>query len=142
VPNFLPREIHQKQKPFRQVVRKVTTENGNEINVEKNMYVKTTILDYDVSRLTELYALALTLKKFYPIIDFTGHRREQSDMLTFIAGLEQDMKMNIIKKRRNALAKRQGWGTLNKYTVEGVGTATGGTRKRRSQKKRRQSRKS
>jgi serine/threonine protein kinase len=142
VPNFLPHQIHQKQKPFMQVVRKVTTENGNEMNVEKNLYVKTTIVDYHVSRLTELYALALTLKKFYPIIDFTGHRKDESDMLTFIAGIEQDMKMHIIKRRRNALAKRQGWGTLNKYTVEGVGTAVGGTRKKRSQKKRRQSRKS
>jgi len=142
VPNFLPRQIHQKQKPFMQVVRRTTSPGGIEVNEEKNVYVQTSIVDYTVNPNTEFYALALVFKDLYPIIDFTDHEKERAKMLTYIADKEQTMKMNIIKRRRNALAKRQGWGTLNKYTVEGVGTAGGGTRKKRSQKKRRPSRKS
>ncbi len=141
-PNFLPRQVHHKQKPFMQVVRKTIGPDGNEVNEERNVYVKTTLVDMTSDLHTENYALALVMKDLYPIIDFTGHEKEKINMLTYIADREERMKMETIKRRRNAIAKRQGWNKLNKYTVEGVGTAGGATRKKRSQKKRRQSRKS
>ena len=115
VPNMLPRQVLKKQKPM--------TIKG------ENRYIKTTVPDYWVNHWTELYALAQTFKELYPIIDFGDHDVERAEMLKYIHEAEQKSKNNVLQQVKKALTK-----------VESP--PSGGTRKRRSQKKRRPSRKS
>ena len=119
-PNMVPRQIHKKQPTMR---------IGN-----RNVYVQTQLVNMETTPTTEFYALALTLEEFYPIIDFTGHGKEDAEMQTFIADMKRMLFLNTFKKRRNMMAKRQGWGALAKHTYESLGTAEGGTRRRRSKK--------
>lgn len=115
IPNMLPRQVLKKQKP---------------ISIKgENRYVKTTIPDYWVDFSTELYALAQTFKELYPIIDFTGHDEERAEMLKYIQGIELKAKNITFQKVKQA---------LNPIPNRPYG----GTRKKRSQKKRRPSRKS
>lgn len=115
IPNMLPRQVLRKQKPI--PIR------------GENRYVKTTVPDYWVDFGTEMYALAQTFKDFYPIIDFTDHDAERAEMLEYIRGIEMKAKNITLQKVKKSLIK--------------VETPAGGaTRKRRSQKKRRPSRKS
>lgn len=121
VPNMLPRQVLKKQKPM----KVIPTKNVS----EEHVYVKTTVPEYWVDFGTEMYALAQTFQQLYPIIDFTDHDEERAEMLKYIHGIEQKVKNSVLQKVKKALVK--------------VGTTAGGaTRKRRSQKKRRPSRKS
>jgi serine/threonine protein kinase len=115
VPNMLPRQVLKKQKPI--------TIRG------ENRYVRTTVPEYWVDFLTEMYALAQTFKEFYPIIDFTGHDEERAEMLQYIQGIEQKTKNVTFQKVKQALKPIPN-------------RPYGGTRKKRAQKKRRPSRKS
>ena len=64
-------------------------------------------------------------------------------MLTFIGEMKRNMNIDTIKRRRNKMAMSRGWGPLAHHTLETVGTGpSGGTRKKKAQKKRRASRKS
>lgn len=126
-PNMLPRQIHQKQPTMR---------IGN-----RNVYVQTQLVNIETTPTTEFYALALTLEQFYPIIDFTGHGKEDAEMQSFIVEMKQKVFLNTFKKRRNNMAKRQGWGPLSKHTYESIGTAEGGTRTQKQKSKRRATRK-
>lgn len=126
VPNFLPPQIHKKQ-PKMTIQR-----NGT----QKNVYVKTNLIPMYSSIATEFYALALTMEDFMPIINFTGHAKEEVEMRMFIEDRKKTIHLNTLKRRRNTMAQRRGWGPLK--VVEGVGIHEGG--KRRTQKKRRASR--
>lgn len=122
VPNVLPHSIHKKQ---------ASIKIGN-----VNKYVKTSLIPYEVTVNTEFYALALTIEKLLPIIDFTGHTKEQSEIISFIHNVKQLVFLNTFRKRRNLTASRLGYpGTLKKYTYEsegtGTGTAVGGKRKQK-----------
>jgi serine/threonine protein kinase len=127
VRNFTPREIHKKQPTM-----KIGTQNR---------YIKTVLIPYEVTVNTEFYALALTIEEMLPIIDFTGHTKEQSEIQSFIHHMKQMIFLNTFRKRRNLLAERLGYpGTLKKYTYEsegtGTGPAVGGKKKRKTRRNR------
>ena len=139
VPNFLPGYIHKRQ-PKMTILKRTSDINNNtgeEISTHTptNVYIKTKLIPYHLSHLTEFYALCLVLEELYPLIDFTGHRREELEMLEFIGKFQRAIKMNTIKRRRNLM----GFGKI--LTVEGVGKGPAGGTRKRSQKKRRASRK-